>query len=150
GDEKRALATASRLAGEMAPSRRALAKLIEGESLRLHGKPRDAMFAIQDAIKLVDAPLSHLLLARAALDAKLYPDAYSELQTCLARRSEAVLSGDDVTKYRYVPELTYLIAKAQERLGSAESKATYQAFLAMMHDPDADDPIVVDARKHVQ
>jgi len=37
----------------------------------------------------------------------------------------------------------------QEGLGSPDAPKSYAAFLAMLHDPDADDPLVVDARKHV-
>ena len=150
GDDKRALDIAARFGADPAPSRRAIAKLIEGESLRVHGKPGQAMIAFQDSIHLVDVPLAHFLLARAALDAKRFDDAYSELRTCLTRRGEAAVDVNDVPSYRYIPPFTYYLAKAQDGLGSPAAKATYQAFLAMMHDPDPADPLVADAHKHVQ
>jgi hypothetical protein len=127
-----------------------MAKLIAGESLRVHGRPTEAMIAIQDALHLADIRLGHFLLARAALDAHRFAEAYTELEGCIAHRGEAAFGVDDVPTYRYIPLYTYYRAKAQEGLGSADTKATYGAFLAMMHDPDPDDPLVVDARKHAQ
>jgi tetratricopeptide (TPR) repeat protein/predicted Ser/Thr protein kinase len=148
GDDKPARASAARFSELVAPHPRALAKLIEAELLRAHGKPKEAMIAVQDALKLDDTPLAHFLLGRAALDAKQYADAYAELRRCIDRRGEAANGVDDVTSLRYIPQFTYYLAKAQEGLGSPEAKATYAAFLALMHDPDPDDPLVADARKH--
>ncbi|HTR52200.1 MAG TPA: protein kinase [Kofleriaceae bacterium] len=150
GDDTHAHATSAEFARDLAPSRRAMSKLIEAELLRVHGKPEDAVLAIQDALRTTDSALGHFLLARAALDAKAYTEAYSELQTCLARAADASFDVNDVPTYRYVPQFTYYLAKAQDGLGSKDAKATYAAFLAMMHDPDPDDPLVVDARKHAQ
>jgi tetratricopeptide (TPR) repeat protein len=149
GDDQRANATAAKLATETAPSRRALAKLIEAEALRVHGKPQEAVAAIQQVLRISDSPIAHLLLARAALDSRAYADAYDELKTCEAHRTEAAFGIDDVFTYRYVPPITYYLAKAQEGIGSSEAQATYRKFLAMMHDPDPADPMVADARKHV-
>ena len=148
GEDKRPLATAARLADDPAPSRRAVAKLIQGESQRIHGKPELAMVAFQESIRIVDIPLAHFLLARAALDAKRFDDAYSELRTCIARRGEAVLGVDDVATYRTVTLFTYYLAKAQDGLGSTAAKDTYRAFLGMLHDADAADALIADARKH--
>jgi len=150
GDTKPALATAASMATEVAPSRRAMGKLIEGESFRIAGKPAQAMIAIQDALHIQDSLVGHFLLARAALDAKKYAEAYSELRTCIAKRGQMAATPDDVPTYRYVPPFTYYLAQAQDGLGNADAKASYQAFLAMMHDPDPADPLVADARKHVQ
>jgi len=97
-----------------------------------------------DALRLDNDALAHLLLARAALDAKHFADAYSELQTCLARRGDLAGMG-----LRYDALVLYELAKAREGLGTADTEAAYRAFLDRMHDPDTDDPLVVDARKHV-
>jgi tetratricopeptide (TPR) repeat protein/predicted Ser/Thr protein kinase len=151
GDDAAPRAAAAKAAEDPAPSRRAIGKLIEAETLRLHGKPMPAMVAAQDAIKLVNTAYAHYLLARAALDAKRFPEAYAELQTCITRRGELAMSADDQPGLRHIPVLTYYLAKAQEGMGNPEAAAkSYAAFLAMQHDPDADDPLVVDARKHVQ
>jgi hypothetical protein len=148
GDAKAAKAISASLGQELAPSRRVMAKMIDAEALRIAGKPRDAMLLLQDAIKLVDLPYAHFLLARAALDAKEYGEAYSELMHCLSHRGGFANSVDDVSCVRQLPLFTYYLAQAQDGLGSAQSAASYQAFLGMMHEPDADDPYVVDARKH--
>jgi hypothetical protein len=150
GDDVRARAVAADFAKELAPSRRAMAKLIEAELLRIHGKPAEAVVALQDALRLTDSPLGHYLLARAALDAKAYPEAYSEPKTCLSRAPEAAFDIEDIPTYRNVPPFTYYLAKAQEALGSKDAKATYQAFVAIVKDADADDPLAADAKAHAQ
>jgi hypothetical protein len=127
-----------------------MAKLIEGESLRVHGKPVDAIIRLQEALALVDSPTGHFLLGRAELDAKRYAEAYSELKRCIARSGQTANGVDDNTGLRYVPPYTYYLAKAQEGLGSPDAAKSYAAFLAMLHDPDASEPLVADARKHVQ
>jgi hypothetical protein len=147
-DEPRATATITQLATELAPSRRAMAKMIEGEALRIRGKPQQAVVTLQEAARLADTSFAHFLIARAALDGNAFTDAYSELKICDARRGEAAIGQDDIFSYRYVPPITYYLAKAQEGIGSPEAPATYRKFLAMMHDPDPTDPLVVDARKH--
>jgi tetratricopeptide (TPR) repeat protein/predicted Ser/Thr protein kinase len=150
GDDKAASEIAARFAREPTPSRRAMAKLIEGESLRLHGKASDAIVRIQEGLQLLDTPYGHYLLGRAELDAKRYAEAYTELTQCIARRGQAANGVDDVTMLRYLPLFTYYLAKAQEGLNSPDAAKSYAAFLAMMHDPDPTDPLVADARKHVQ
>jgi tetratricopeptide (TPR) repeat protein len=150
GETAAALASAKRLAREIAPRRRAMAQLIEAEVLRVRGEPAQAIAKIQDALKLADTVVAHYLLARAALDAKLFAVGYSELQACLARRGEEMIAFGNRPGYRFAPPLTYYVARAQEGLGSADAKQTYKAFLAMMSDADADDPLVVDARRRAQ
>jgi tetratricopeptide (TPR) repeat protein/predicted Ser/Thr protein kinase len=146
GDDKRALATAARLAKDVAPSRRVIAMLIEAEALRVHGQPEQAVVAFQKAVELVDMPYGHFLLARAALDAKLYAEAYAELESCIARRGEIAISADDVPTLRHVPQLTYYLARAQAGMGSPQASQSYAAFVAMMPHADPDDPLVLDAR----
>jgi tetratricopeptide (TPR) repeat protein/predicted Ser/Thr protein kinase len=146
GDDKRVLAIATQLADDTTPSRRAFAKLIEAEVLRARDKSREAIVAIRDALHLDDKPVGHYLLARALLDAKQYAEASSELGVCIVRRGEASFGVDNVPTYRYVPMLTYYLARAQQGLGSSDA-ATYRAFLAMLHEPDADNPLVADARR---
>jgi Flp pilus assembly protein TadD/predicted Ser/Thr protein kinase len=150
GDGKSALALADGLRKDVVPSRRAAAKLIEGESLRVQGKPDQAMTAMRDALGIADVPLGHFLLARAALDSRHLDDARAELDVCTQRRALVAFDISDVPSYRYVPLLIYYRAKLQDGLASADAKATYAAFLAMMHDPDPGDSLVVDARKHAR
>jgi hypothetical protein len=113
----------------------------------VHGKPTQAIVVFNDALRLDDRPFGHFLLARAWLDAKRYAEAYSELNTCIARRGEASFGVDAVPTYRYVPMFTYYVARVQQGLGSPDAVSSYQAFLAMQHEPDADNPLVADARR---
>jgi tetratricopeptide (TPR) repeat protein len=149
GEDRRPAATAKLFAKEITASARASAKLIEGETLRVHGKPEEAMVVLQEAVRLSNTALAHFMVARAALDAKRFADAYTEIQTCLARRGELAVSSDDIPSLRAVPPVTYYLARIQEGMGSRDATASYQAFLAMMHDPDPSDPLVADARKRV-
>jgi tetratricopeptide (TPR) repeat protein len=150
GETKRAAAIAEKFADETAPSRRSYARMIDAEALRLKGKPQQAMIALQEAIKLADTPLPHILAVRAALEAKRYPEAYSELQIALARRGEIALGDNNVSELTSVSELNYYLAKVQEGLGSADASKSYKSFVDQLHDPDADDPLVADARKHFE
>ncbi|HTR52071.1 MAG TPA: serine/threonine-protein kinase [Kofleriaceae bacterium] len=148
GDGKRAAATAAVFAQDIAPSRRAMAKLLEADALRAQGKPLQAMIAFQDALHIADSQLGHFLFARAAIEAHRYGDALNELDGCIAHRSEAAFGIDDVPTYRNIPLLYYYRAKAQDGINSLDAKQSYAEFLAMMHDPDPDDVYVADARKH--
>jgi tetratricopeptide (TPR) repeat protein len=150
GDDKRALEVAHRFAADPTSTPRWIAKLVEAEALRVRGKPEPAMIELKDALHAINMPIAHFLLARAALDAKRYEEASSELQICIARRGETALAIDDVTAMREVPLYTYYLAKAQDSLGSGNAKATYRAFLAMLHDPDATDSIIADARQRAK
>ena len=146
GDDKHALATAAKLANDITPEPRALAKLLEAEAQRLRGSPQLAIIKIQEALRITDVWSGHLLLARAALDAGHFADAYTEIKVCLARRGEVVLGFDDTPTVRYLPALTYYLARAQEAIGSADAAGSYKAFLAM-HVGSEHDPLVDDARR---
>jgi tetratricopeptide (TPR) repeat protein len=150
GDDKRALDVVRKLATDPTPTPRAIAKLVEAEALRVRGKPDQAMSKIKEALHAFNQPIAHFELARAALDAKRYDEAVSELGVCVTRRGEAALTVDDVPTVHLVPLYTYYQAKAQERLGSPAAKDSYRAFLGMLHEPDATDPIVADARSHAK
>ena len=56
---------------------------------------------------------------------------------------------DDIPTLRYLPPLTYYLARAQEGMGTPEAAASYRAFLEMQ--PEAEhDPLVDDARKRLK
>ncbi len=149
GNPKKALAIAARLAQDLAPDPRLLAKLIEADVARARGKPRDAIPIVQEAQRIADAWLTHFELGRAYLDLGAFADAYAELKTCLTRQGEgAVVFFDDFPSLRYLLPVTYYLGRAQEGLGSPDAVATYKAFLAK--EPEADyDPLVLDARRRI-
>jgi serine/threonine protein kinase/tetratricopeptide (TPR) repeat protein len=150
GAEQKALLSAARLGDDAAASHRAMAKLIAGEVARAHGKPNQAIVAAEEALKLADNAIAHFLLARAYLDARRFAEAYAELETCVSRRGELTYSMNDVMTYRRIPMVRYFLAKAKAGLRAADTKSAYQAFLAMMRDPDPTDPYVADALKQVR
>jgi serine/threonine protein kinase/tetratricopeptide (TPR) repeat protein len=148
GADAAAAATAARFAASVPRSTRALGKLIEGERLRASGDANKAMIAFQDALHLDDVVLGHLLLARAAIDARHFPEAYGELQTCTSRRNE--LATTALGGLRFAALVPYYLAKAKEGLGNSDTGAAYRAYLESLHDPDPGDPLVVDARNHAR
>ena len=91
-----------------------------------------------------DSWFAHFGLARAYLDMRAYPEAYTELQICLRRRGEAAHFW--LPSLFLVPPITYYLARAQEGIGSPEASATYKAFLAMEPEEQGD-PLAADARK---
>jgi serine/threonine-protein kinase len=148
GADAAAATIAARLAVELPRSTRALGKLIEGERLRARGEPSKAMIVFQDALRLDDLVLGHWLLARAAIDARHFPEAFSELQTCTSREGElaSTLAGG----LRFAATMPYYLAKAKEGLGNSDAGTAYRAYLNSLHDPDPTDPLVVDARAHAR
>jgi tetratricopeptide (TPR) repeat protein/predicted Ser/Thr protein kinase len=149
GEAKGVVATAARLAQEVPPGPRAYAKILEAEALRLGGKPKDAVRKLDEAAHIVDAWLVHDYLAKAYLDAGAFDQAKSEAELCLARKGEAVVAfADNVPTFRYVPPITYYLARAKEGVGAPDTVDAYKAFLAM--EPGADhDPVVDDARRRI-
>ena len=78
-----------------------------------------------------------------------HTEAYSELEECLKRRSEALaLFLDDIPTYRFFPSVYYYLGRAQEGLNSPAAAASFRSFLAIKSKADAD-PLVEDARKHL-
>jgi hypothetical protein len=144
GDEAHASAIAKRLQAGLSRQLRAGGKLIEGELQRSHGDPMKAMVTIDDSLHLDNSAFGHFLLARAALDAKHYAEASSELAICSERRGE--LAWEHPWQESLVP---YYLAKAREGLGTSDAAAAYQEYLARVHEPDDDNPLVRDARAHV-
>ena len=126
------------------------AKLIAGEALLGHGRPRDALTIFQQAQKISDSWLVHFDLGQAYLDTGAFGEAASEFELCLKRRGEATaVFLDDLPTYHLLPPVYYYLGRAREALGSAEASESYQAFLAIKQKADAD-PLVSDARKRLQ
>ncbi len=148
GDEKAALATSAALAKEVTPEARTWSKLLVAEAQRLRGNPEDAMVLAEEALQISDRWFGHYLIARAALDAKKYPQAYSELSTVLESRGRVVWV-EYRPSLRHEPPVHYYLARAREALGSPDAVATYRAFLAMTPNPDGDDTLVLDAKQRL-
>ncbi len=149
GQPKKAQALAARLSESLSADARRFAKLLEAETLRASGKPRDAVDVYERISKESDYWLTHFLLARAYLDLRAFAEAKAELMTCLARRGAgAQVFLDDEPSLRYLPPAYYWLARAQERLGSPQAVEAYKTFLALEPNARAD-PLVEDARRRV-
>jgi hypothetical protein len=150
GDARSAAAIEDHFAHAIAPNERALAQLLAAELARASGKPGDAVRAARDALLIVDDWHGHFVLGRAALDAKDFALATTELTHCATHRGEGGLGFSDQSgsSLRALPPAFYYLARAQEGLGdAAAAKASYEAFLAFQHgDSDA---MIEDARRKV-
>jgi len=123
---------------------RMFARLVEGDTLRKMGKPRDALRAFTEARGISDSWLAHLGLGLAHLDLGEFAEAAAELDVCATRRGEAAFAlADDNPTLRYLPQLTYYRARAEDGLERPEATASYAAFLATqpagVHDARVDD-----------
>jgi Tfp pilus assembly protein PilF len=149
GDDKRARASAAKLAEHRALAPRTYAKLIAAEDQRLGGSPDRAIATAREALQILDIWWGHEILARALLDAKRFSDADAELELCFTRRGQAALMFDDYAGVHYIPALLYYRARAKDGLGdAAAAKALYEQFIAAQ--PEAEkDPMIEDARRRL-
>jgi serine/threonine protein kinase/tetratricopeptide (TPR) repeat protein len=143
----KALAIAFGLVQQGVPGSVRYGKLLEGDALRAGGKLQEAVGSLEAARHIYDDWLVHYELGRVHLELGDYAAALTEFETCVARRGEGALHfGDDIPTTRYLPSVTYFLARAREGLRSPDARATYDAFLALM--PDADhDALTDDARR---
>jgi eukaryotic-like serine/threonine-protein kinase len=148
GQEREAFAIAADLARSLDADAQAYGKLIDGEVDLKRGDGRKALDHFLEAKAIADTWLGRLSLARAYLQMGALPEAHSELDLCLKRRGEAIsVFLDDVPSARYLPPLTYYVARVQEGLGSAAASGSYEAFTTMKKAAESADPLVADARR---
>ena len=110
-----------------------------------------AVELFRDSIKRRDTWLGRFMLGRLYVDTKRYTEAVGELDTSLKRYGE---TGDvffyDFPTVRYLPPLYYYLARAQEALGSADTKKNYEKFLALRGDALPPDPLAADVKKRLE
>src|SRR5262249_7317438 len=117
------------------------------ESRRNHA--REALGLLQDAQNVTDTWLGHFLRAQAYLQANAFPEANTELDTCMRRRGEAVeLFLDESQTFRRYTDTLYYLARTQQGLNSSGAQDTFRQFLAMKSDK-ATDLLVQDARRRL-
>ena len=82
-------------------------------------------------------------------DAGFFAEAFDEFENCLERRGEATaMFLDDSPTFRYLAELPYWTARAQDGLGMrTDAIRNYQSFLALR--PEGG-PLADDARQRLQ
>ena len=145
GESAAARDIAAALAAQLSTSSRAYGLMIEAAIQRQSGEYLAAIQTLRSALGVLDLWRIRYELGRTYLEAGFLAEAFDELDTCVQRRGEAVaLFLDDVPTYRYLADLHYWLARAQDGLGMAEAAAeSYAAFLALR---PAGGPLAQDAR----
>ncbi len=140
---------ANELAGKLQTHSRAYGMMIKANILRRSGENVEAIDTLRAAADLADLWRIRFELGRAYLDAGFFAEAFDEFENCLERRGEATaMFLDDTPTVRYLAELPYWTARAQNGLGMETSSVqNYQAFLALR--PQGG-PLAEDARRRLQ
>lgn len=139
----------SQLSGRLDPDSQAYGKLLEAEMSLKRGEAKRAIALFLEAQKLSDTWIGRLGLGRAYIEAGAYPEADSELETCLKRRGEAsAIYLDDVPTFRELPPVYYYLGRAQEGLKSAAAVESYKTFLAIKKNGD-ESGLVKEAQHHL-
>lgn len=149
GREPKARALAAELAARLEPDPQAYGELILGEAEFKRGKTREAIRRFEAARKIADTWMGRFDIGRAYLEAEAFPQADTELETCLKRRGEATaLFLDEVPTYRLFPPVYYYLGRAQQGLKSPAAADSYKAFLSIKGSAGRD-PLVADARSRL-
>ena len=151
GNEKKARALASDLAGRRVREPQAYAKIVEGEAQLKSGDARAAIQTLRDAQQILDTWIGRFVLGRAYLEAQAWPEAHEEFEICLKRRGEAAaLFVDEVPSFRFLPAVHYYLGRAQEALKSPAGAESYRAFVAIKQNAGpAAEPLLEDARRRL-
>jgi tetratricopeptide (TPR) repeat protein len=151
GEKDRASALSEEMSKRLEPEPRAYAKLIKGELKRLEGKLPEAISLYQEAQTLLDTWIGSFILGRALVEIEGYPDAHTALDSCLTHSGAAAsVFSDDTPTYHVVSPVYYYLGRAQDGLGSAAAKESYEGFLSIKEKADWDDPLITDARRRLE
>jgi tetratricopeptide (TPR) repeat protein len=94
--------------------------------------------------------LGRFALGQAYLEAGVFTEAYSEFEKCEKRKGEAMsIFLNDFPTYHCLDSLYYYMERAQEGLGNAAAKESYQKFLDIKAKADQGQALVEDARKRL-
>jgi len=146
GNIDRALSISDELSGKLETEPRVYAKLIEGETMRIKGSVPEAIALFLDAQSILDTWIGRFFLGRAYLEAKAFPDAYSDLDSCLSHMGEAAsVFFDDTPTFFIVAQIHYYIAIAQEGLRSPAAAESYRRFIKIKEKADRQSPLIKDA-----
>ncbi len=148
GDTDEALRIATALGEKLSPQSRAYADLLEGLVLSQSGDYVEAIEKLTAAIDKADLWLIRYYLGRTYLEAGFFVEALDEFTVARDRHGEAAaLFLDDLPTYRYVCDLPYWQALAQEQLGMTDAAiSNFRAFLAAR---PGGGPLADDARQRL-
>lgn len=148
-DDELAAEIGASLGRELQPQSRAYGRMIEGILLEKNGKQIEAIDKMNAAIEMADMWLIRYERGKAFLKAGFFAEAIDEFRICGVDRvgeSTAVFF-DDVPTHRYLAELPYWQAQAEEALGMTDAaRENYIKYVATRSDGG---PYVDDARERV-
>lgn len=150
GEINKARSLAAELNVKVQPVHRSYAKIIGGELSLARGDIPGAISLFQEALGFLDTWIGRFAMGKACLEAKEYTEAYSEFETCLKRRGEAIsVFLDDLPTFHEFPPVYYYLGLAQEGLDSPAAAESFQNFLKIKAKSDQSpaDPMVSDAKK---
>ena len=128
----------------------AYAQLVRAAIAERDGRFGPAVELFRESLKRRDTWLGRFMLGRLYIETERYTEALGELDACMKRYGEA---GDvffyDFPTVRYLPPLYYYLARAQEALGSAAAKTSYEQFLSLRGNADPPDPLAADAKERL-
>ena len=121
--------------------------MIDGVIASMDGRHAEALDALTKATQLSDFWLVRFELGRAYLRAGSFAEALDEFSSCEKRKGEAsAVFLDDLPTWRYVADLPYWRARAQQEIGmSHAARQSYQAYLELR--PEG--PLARDARERI-
>jgi tetratricopeptide (TPR) repeat protein/predicted Ser/Thr protein kinase len=148
GEFKKADALVDQLKVSIDPDPQLYAKLLEAEIALNRKDVKTAVSVLKDAQNLADSWLGHLLLGRAYLEAGAFPEADSEIETCIKRKGEAsAVYLDEAPTFRLFPPVYYYLGRVQEGLKSPAYAESYKTLLLVQEKGTG--PLLSDARRRV-
>jgi tetratricopeptide (TPR) repeat protein len=128
----------------------AYARLIDAEILVRKGRYALAIETFRDSIKRRDTWFARYLLGKVYAETEHFPEAMAELELSLQRHGEVTdVFFYDTPSLRYLPPAYYWLGRAQQAMGVADARSTYEKFLALRGTSDPPDPLASDARSRV-
>ena len=138
---------AAELASGLQPQNRAYGAMISGILYSVAGEHGEALDTLIRASQMSDFWLVRFKLGKAYLRAGSFAEALDEFSSCEKRRGEAsAVFLDDLPTWRYVADLPYWRARAQQEIGmSHAARESYRVYLTVR----AEGPLARDARERL-
>ena len=146
-DAEAARVIAEELVSDLQPQKRAYGAMIQGVIASVEGRHAEALDALTAATRLSDFWIVRFELGRAYLRAGAFAEALDEFSRAEQRKGEAsAVFLDDLPTWRYVADLPYWRARAQQEVGmSHAARESYRVYLALR----AEGPLARDARERM-
>ncbi len=131
GMNDEAKAIAEELSSGLQSQNRAYGAMLSGVAHSLEGRHAEALDALMNATQFSDFWLVRFELGKAYLRAGSFAEALDEFNTCESRRGEAsAVFLDDMPTWRYIADLPYWRARAQQEIGMEHAaRENYRKYL---------------------